>query len=68
MKQRTLAFLIALTLLIPCILGFPTAVSAEGETATVPSGVWDGSYDTAWFNANSETKRQPSPRRSSWQA
>lgn len=56
MKQRTLAFLIALTLLIPCILGFPTAASAEEETATVPSGVWDGSYDTAWFNANSETK------------
>lgn len=56
MKQRTLAFLIALTLLIPCILGFPTAASAEEETATAASGIWDGSYDTAWFDANSGAK------------
>lgn len=56
MKQRTLAFLIALTLLIPCIFGIPTAVSAEGETETTPSGIWDGSADTSWFNEDSETK------------
>lgn len=57
MKKQFLAILTAFTLLIQgAILAAPISAEGATPTTTATAGIWNGSADTSWFDANSTTK------------